>query len=955
MLTRRTVIRGTAVVGATATTVAAPVLDRIRAAARPAARGAGLDWPSIGQETRPWTRWWWLGSAVTGHGLTSALLQMRQAGFGGVEVQPIYEAQGYEDRVLEYLSRDWLAALDTTVRRANRFDLGVDLTSGSGWTMGGPWISPELSAGRVLVERWTLAGGERLAAAVRTVQPGHPGLVDEERLSRPDLRPPMAPLPEPPLDALVAREASTGETVVLTDRVDQDGRLDWTAPPGQWELTGVFAGLVLKRVERAGPGGKGLHADYFGGKGIAAHLDRLHRALGPGSRGLRASFHDSFELEPTDWSRSFLTDFSRRRGYDLVPYLPDLLTEGEPDETALRVTADVRQTLSELFVDNFCTPWDRWSRQHGWSTRNQAHGSPANLLDVYAAADIPETEYTGAEIVPIPGVRQGLGAAMPPVPMIWRLASSAAHLTGGTLVSSETATWRDEHHHVALSQIKPSVDLLFSAGVNHVFYHGSTYTPEDVTWPGFTFYASTDVNPFDNLWRDLPELNAYITRCQSVLQSGEHGNDVLVYWPQPDLWSRADGGLGTEDRELSPDYKWQGRSWMYGEDHSPGEVVGRIEAAGWQLDWVSDTLLDGFRSRRGRIANDHASYAVVVVPPVRFMPVDTLERLVRLAEDGGRVVFIGALPEDVPGFGDLEKRRRSFRGLLTRLERNPRATVVDEGGALDEALAASGAAREPIADSGARVLRRRHRTGWNYFVTNCTAAAVSGWFRLGVPAAGVGVLDPLWDRSGPAATRRAGDRLEVRLHLEPGQSLLLRTFDGRPVRGTPLSLVEPGETALPVDGPWQLTFTEGGPTLPPTRELATLASWTDLGEEATAFSGTARYRTTFDMQDAAAARDWLLDLGDVRESARVWLNGSRVGTAWSVPFLVPLGGLLRAGRNVLEIEVTNLTANRFRAAARSGELDIPHYINWRSRIEPQDWTPMPSGLLGPVRLVEQAG
>jgi hypothetical protein len=967
VLRRRTFVQGSVAAAAVSTTIASG-----EASATPPVPGDGrqtgssaLRWPQFTAETRPWVRWWWLGSAVTGAGLTRHLLQLHQAGLGGVEVQPIYEAQGYEDRDLQYLSAPWVAALDHTTKQAARLGMQVDLTSGSGWTMGGPWITPEHSAGRALIARWQLSEGQRLEQPVRTEQPGHPGLVDEEKLSRPDLRPPMDPLPEPPLSALVAREATSGETVVLTDKVGTDGRLDWTAPAGSWQLTGVFAGLALKRVERAGPGGKGLMSDYTGGTGVRPHLDRLDAALGTGRRGLRASFHDSYELEATDWHRTFLADFERLRGYDVTPYLPDVFAEGDVDETALRVMADVRETFSELFVERFAKPWDTWSKGHGWLTRNQAHGSPANLLDVYAASDIPETEYTGAELVPIPGLRQGLGTAAPPVSLVWRMASSSAHLKGTTLVGSETITWRDEHYHVSLSQAKPAVDLLFSAGVNHVLFHGSTYSPDDVAWPGFSFYASTEVNPTGTLWRDLPELNAYITRCQSILQDGDHGNDVLVYWPQADQWSRPKGGLGGEERELTPDYAWRGTPWMYDDPESPGAVVEPIEQRGWQLDWVSDTQLQEFSGRRGEVRNRHSRYAVVVVPRAKLVPLDTMQRLHDLAAGGGTVVFVDQLPADVPGYGDLAARRRRFRRLADAMTARPvrgrsgwhrvgrgHVVVAAQGAALDAALESAGAVREPLADAGLRVLRRRHRQGWHYFVANVGAETVSGWQELGVDARSVGLLDPLRNTRGRAEQRAAGRRTQVRLHLEPGQSVILRTFDRRRLAGPVADLAVPGGRTRVVDGPWELTFVEGGPELPGARRLDALVSWTELGQAEAAFSGTALYRTTLEVDAADAKRDWLLDLGELCESARVRVNGVDVGTAWAIPYRVPLGGALRRGRNVLELEVTNLAANRFRALAQRGELELPHFMSWRSGKKPQDWDAMPSGVLGPVRLVE---
>ncbi|MGP4014878.1 glycosyl hydrolase [Saccharopolyspora sp. 5N708] len=911
-----------------------------------------LQWPAFDQETRPWTRWWWHGSAVTEKGLRRELDDLARSGFGGVEVQPIYEAQGYEDRVLPYLSQEWLDALDTTIRHADIRGLGVDLTTGSGWTFGGPWISPNQSAGRVLVERWELQAGERLDAEVKTVHPPHPDLVDEERLSRPDLRPPMEPIPEPPLAALVAREVGTGHTVDLTGRVGADRKLDWTAPPGTWQLTGVFSGWVLKRVERAGPGGKGLMADYFDADAIDRHLAHFGDALGRSRRGIRALFHDSFELERMNWTHRIVDEFTRLRGYPLTPHLAEVFDAQNTSDTRARVLSDIRESFSDLFLEKFARRWAGWSVDRGWLTRNQAHGSPANLLDVYAAADIPETEFTGGKIIPVPGLRAGAEPRHPPKSLVWRMAASAAHLYDRKLVGAETMTWRDEHYHVSLSQGKPEVDVLFSAGINHVVFHGTTYSPEDAPWPGLSFYASTQFRRANTWWRDLPELNAYITRCQSILQNGKHGNDVLVYWPQHDLWAQPDGGGGAaEEVELTPDYTWEGNSWMYPHPTGADAVASALETSGWQFDWVSDRQLGEFSASGSEVSNGHGSYSAVVIPGAELVPLETVEHLYALASAGATIIFVDGLPTDVPGLADLDRRRARLRELLTKFTAAGRVVIATRDGELDQRLAGAGAVREPLADSGLNVLRRRHDAGDYLFLANLTSAAVDGWWPIGNEAASVIALDPLRDERGAAQSQpRSGETL-VRVSLAPGESLFLKTFRRQRLSVPAYRMTVATGQQHDVAGSWSVEFLEGGPSIPQSRTLESLISWTELGAEESEFSGTARYTVRFQAPQAADERSWVLDLGDVRETARVRLNGRDLGTAWAIPFRLPVNGAVEPGENVLQIEVTNLAANRVRALARRGELPNPAYMRWRTT-PPQEWDPQPSGLLGPVRLVE---
>jgi hypothetical protein len=235
--------------------------------------------------------------------------------------------------------------------------------------------------------------------------------------------------PKPlPLQTLIGYSAA-GEFIDLTKRVAGNGELDWVAPTGTWTLYGVFLGWHGKLVERAAPGGEGNVIDHFSRDALQTYLTRFDAAFaGRRLDGLRAFFNDSYEVDDADGqangSLRLFGEFERRRGYDLRRHLPALFAS-DSTEAATRVAADYRLTVADLLHDDFTEPWRAWARTHGAMVRNQSHGSPGNLLDLYAASDIPETE--GAEI---PRAR-------------W--ASSAGHVAGRQLISAEAATWLGEH------------------------------------------------------------------------------------------------------------------------------------------------------------------------------------------------------------------------------------------------------------------------------------------------------------------------------------------------------------------------------------------------------------------------------------------------------------------------------------------------------------------------------
>jgi hypothetical protein len=229
---------------------------------------------------------------------------------------------------------------------------------------------------------------------------------------------------------------------------------------------------------------------------------------------------------------------------------------------------------------------------------------------------------------------------------------------------------------------------------------------------------------------------------------------------------------------------------------------------------------------------------------------------------------------------------------------------------------------------------------------------------MGVEAKSVAILDPMTGRTGVAAFRNdAKARPKVYLQLEPGQSVILRTFADEAAAGTPWQYCRIEGDPIEIVGTWHVKFIEGGPGLPPPSKTSKLTSWTRFGGEAAEkFAGTACYTITFDAP-AATAPAWLIDLGEVCQSARVCFNGESLGAVFTQPFRVPIAQLKPTG-NVLEVEVTNVSANRIRDMDRRGvRWKNFHDINFvdmgYQAFDASKWPIRDSGLLGPVRLLRQ--
>jgi hypothetical protein len=248
-------------------------------------------------------------------------------------------------------------------------------------------------------------------------------------------------------------------------------------------------------------------------------------------------YHDSYEYAMAAWSPDLPEEFAKRRGYRLEDHWEQMAGFGDPDLVA-RVWYDYRETISELMVEKVFPQWVAWCRQRGFLTRYQAHGSPGNLLDLYALADVPETEMFGHG-GPDPLVSrfdQYMGKADRDT-LVSKFASSAAHVAGRRLVASETGTWMAEHFHETLEEMKCLVDRLLVSGINHVFYHGCVYSPDDVPWPGWLFYASTQMNPRNPLWREAAALNGYIARARPATACVSIAPRQAVGWYS--TWARS--------------------------------------------------------------------------------------------------------------------------------------------------------------------------------------------------------------------------------------------------------------------------------------------------------------------------------------------------------------------------------------------------------------------------------
>ena len=873
--------------------------------------------PEITNQQKPWTRWWWMGSAVDSVNIKQNLIDLQKVGIGGVEIAPIYGVKGEEENFIDYLSPKWMDMLNYTIAVADSLGMQVDLTLGTGWPYGGPQVTPEFAATRLITQKYEVKKGDAFLKEIK---------VENSKERQPAK-----------LNHLLAY-GDNGAYIDLTPLL-KNNNIDWKATDDNYTIYAVFTGKTGQQVKRAAPGAKGFTLDHYSEEALNSYVKPFDKALVGFDGKIRSIFNDSYEVYGTDFTPDFFEAFENYRGYDLKPYLPLLLSE-EDTEEGNRVKSDYRETLSNLLLFKFDKPWTNWANNHNFKSRLQAHGSPGNLIDLYASADIPECETFGSMPYDIPGLRREKedireGDADP---VMLKFSSSAAHISGKPLTSSETFTWLRDHFKVALSQCKPEVEDLFLNGVNHVFLHGTTYSPKRAEWPGWKFYASVNFNPNLSLGEDESQLFSYISNCQSLLQSGNPDNENLLYWPIYDVWnSYLNNNLFFQFKIHSLD------EWLHNQPFY--ETTKSLMEKGYGVDFVSDNFIETTTFENGKIVLPGGSYKTLIVPTSKNMPLATLKKLIELKKQGAKIIFQN-LPKSVPGFKNYNEQNEA---MLKMISDNKSIIYPSEDIFTD--LNEAHVQPEKLVETGLKYIRRDVDGNKIYYLVNHISKTIDQFIPINVESENVIIFNPNTSVYGKAETKIKDGVTLVKVQIKSGESLFLKTSHNTDIEDWNYFTVT--NSVHNLKGDWNISFLRGGPSLPESATISELKSWTTLSKKAEDFSGTAKYEIIFQNPDKEA-KNWLLKLGDVRESAKVWVNDKYIGTLWSNPFEINIGKLVE-GSNKLTIEVTNLSANRIRAKELRGEewknfYEINMVNKDYQKFDATKWNPMPSGVLGPVTI-----
>lgn len=892
-------------------------------------------------------RWWWFGPSATKEELERELETMKAGGIGGVEVQTTYPL-GLDDaasglRNYSFLSQEHLDNLRFASKKARELGLRFDVTLGSGWPYGGPSVPIAEAAGMLRVIATPIAEGA-------------------DSVALPDME-----AGEKFLAAFLVRESAGTLVTEGAQRLSevQNGRL--RVPPGEEHRAVLFfvASRTGQQVKRPALGAEGFVLDHYDRGAVENYLhavgDTLLEAFG--TQPPYAVFSDSLEVYGANWSGNFLKEFQTRRGYDLTPYLPDLV--GKESEAASEVRHDWGETLTELTDENYLKPIREWASEHGTRFRSQTYGTPPATLSSNAQVDLPEGE--GWEW-------KGFSAV--------RWASSASHLYGRPVTSSETWTWLHSPVFRATPlDMKAAADAYFLEGSNQLIGHGWPYSPKSVGEPGWHFYAAADFSEHNPWWLVMPDVARYLQRVSFVLRQGKPVNDVAVLLPTDDAWAeftapvmsgREDGQRGRAPLGASISVN-QVLAASRGE-----EVIRQILDAGFDFDFIDGQAIDKVG----------IPYPILILPDVKRLPLATYHKIEAYAQSGGIVIATGNAPTLAPGLKQSETDSPNVRRISEELFRGSDArghvagSDAELGAALRRWLTPDMTLSPPAAGVG--FVHRKPQGADIYFVANTTNQVVHTHAAFRVSAKEAEVWDPV---SGEM--RVLGSSSAVDLTLLPYQSSVLffsqqETASKSAAPSRNKAQTQPPAVDLTKD--WSVTFSgsDGRQTV----KMERLRSWTD-SRPTMYYSGIAEYEKTVDVPAGMFARGLTiyLDFGagtpiemprapsatssdgtgseglkmqawldsPVREAAQVFANGSLAGSVWLPPYEVDVTKFLHPGMNKIKIIVGNLAINEIAGRAIPDHRLL--YDRYGVRFRDQDLThlePQPSGILGNLRLVARS-
>jgi len=904
------------------------------------------------REARPYTWWMWLGTVNPPEAITRDLEEFRAKGLVGATIKPsslgpvwypdlkvVLEGKKYRKvKTDEYGGKSaerpsgraefWgdenLAAIRHAAKEANR--LGMDLGLQIGTAAPREFVSNEFSQ---QVIEWSEASfqGPGVFEGNLPVPEGKAHKKDEKRFGDPYHRD-IITLAFPDKPQIKVEEVNN-----LSKKMNADGGVRWDAPEGKWIIMRfVQIPTMLGNEKSVQLDGLSTQATD---KGWEATVGRLLVKMTPEERkGLKLIEEDSWEAGHPTWTKTFPEEFKKRRGYDLLPYLPALAGRVIGDEEfSKQIKQDHQLTIDDLIADNHYAYRRKLANAAGFPFYAEAAGpnmKQSDLLKNSSRVDVAMGEFW------MPSAHRPSFERR----FLLREAANANHIYGKKFTVCESFTSVGPHWEESPFSMKATGDQAFCDGLNRVAFHEASLSPSMTAKPGYTMWAGTHYEPGITWWNQTPAFNTYLARCSYLLQQGLFAADVIFY----------QGNKSGYTHVLKTVFPTLGEGYDY--DHCNTEV-----------------LLTRLSVKNGRIVlPDGMSYRVLVLPDNLPMQLPALEKVASLLNAGATV--IGPRPTGMFGKplkpGDTDKFEALVKRLWSGADSSATETRIGSGRlvwgktarqVLKELGVSPDFEYQGLSDAGTiDWIHRSMSDGTEiYFVASRweTPESVTCSFRVS------GKQPELWnpvtgERRDATAFRQENGRTMVPLEFDPCGStfVIFRKTIGPKVNGTTARNYPTLKPQLELGGGWDVSFDPkwGGPAQ---IRFDALTDWTQHADKGIKFySGTAIYRKTFTLSALPdRGGQLMLDLGEVREVAEVRVNGRDLGVVWAKPARVNINSAVKVGVNELEVTVVNLWPNRLigdaalPAEKRFTETNMRKFVSTSPLL--------PSGLLGPVRVLAE--
>ena len=710
---------------------------------------------------RPWVYWFPLNGNLTKVGITADLEAMARVGIGGVLYMET--DQGAPLGAADFAGPLWMEMFGHACREAKRLGLEINMNNDAGWNgSGGPWITPEMSMQKVVWSETVVDAANPapvvlpqpkaekdyyrdiavLAMPAPTVDTRIPNIAGKalykDKGGNLEMAPLAADFREGPSRAAIPRD----QVKDVTAQMDRDGKLNWTPPAGKW-LVLRFGHTTTGMENKPAPiSGKGLECDKLSKAAATLHFDNLmgrivrqNQTLTGQDKTLVGVHIDSWENGAQNWTPQMRTEFQKRRGYDLLPFLPAFtgrLVGGT--EVTERFLWDLRQTVSDLLLENYAGTFRELAHRHGLRLTIEAYHEPGDGMAYAGLADEPMAEFWAWEKYKFD----------------WSctMMASAAHTYGKRIVGAEAFTsGKLEKWQSHPGNIKNLGDWAFCEGINRLVFHRYAAQPWIKAAPGMSMgpwglhYERTQT-----WWEQSKAWHAYLARCQSLLQQGLFVADIAYLAPE---------GV---PREF----------------HAPpeAEVAPHIRS-GYGFDGCSaEVLLTRMSVKDGRLVlPDGMNYRALVLPDVATMTPALLAKIQQLADAGAMIVGPATPPRKAPSLADMGSGDEKVRQTAAELWASGKILT---GNTAQQFLAERGVPPDFSASPLLRHIHRRIGDADVYFVANPQTNDVEAVADFRVS----GRQPELWWPDSGRTERSVsfseqGGVTRVALHLEPSGSVFV--------------------------------------------------------------------------------------------------------------------------------------------------------------------------------------